>query len=149
MVNQRYPIEDIPSEDSVLRRIPIVLFDDDDLDVIPPSGFSAKNPSMERGLSVNWAKHRNARETKNQIGMKKPSEIEVVEISALDIRTAKHQTTEKLDLDVEHDPLPNEEELEVDNQAHSLILRIWNESKSLRHSAQQYLSMKSSRVSII
>lgn len=145
MASQRYIEELIPSEDHIFRRIPKLLFDDDDFSVIPPSGYSVKNPNDpkngEEGLSVNWSKYSNVKSTRNQIGRKKPSEIEIAQLSVSIIRTAEKKSKQKIDLDVKHDPLPNSNFPDKDNRAHSLILGIWNKSKATRQLAQEYLSM--------
>jgi hypothetical protein len=104
MHHPKFPIEDIPNEDTLYRRIHKAHVDSKN--EIMPMAF----PTEDDGLSVNWSKYTNAEDTKNEVIVfgKLPENYGVVSLIVGLVRA--------IPLRVIHDP--------TQNQAHSLILDI-------------------------
>ena len=117
-----WPVETIPDEDAVYRRVHKALLDVEDPDFIPPAAFRV----IEDEISVEWEKYASADEALRHAH--DPLANGLLELQASSIR-------ETGSLDIKHAPLP-------DNRAHSNIVGFHGLQKSKLTKLRLQLSMK-------
>jgi hypothetical protein len=117
-----WPVETIPDEDTVYRRVHKALLDLEDPDFIPPAAFRV----VADEISVEWEKYASADEALRRA--RDPLVNGLVELQASTIR-------ETGSLDVKHTPLS-------DNRAHANIVGFHGLQKSKLTKLRLQLSMR-------
>jgi hypothetical protein len=120
-IDSEYVKENINDEDSIFLRVHKVNIDfdiDDESKNIKPMAFDPK-PTERDGLSVNWSKYADAKQTLQEVTLLNKS-IENYGVISLPVKSVRQIPP----LMVEHDPIT----FPIDNQSHSLIINIPQEN---------------------
>lgn len=110
----KYPTEQVPDKDQLFRRIPKAFIGA----TISPSAFSLNDD----GCSVNWEKYSDPERTRVENARHPPDYYNVGALIAGAVRG--------VDLLVNHHPLPDDNEQNMDNRAHCLIVPLPEVRKS-------------------